>query len=173
MENDTGWWLGGSDRSRFWQKVDRNGGLAHTLDPLSTATGECWRWTAGTAGARRYGSFRIGSRMIMAHRIAYLDGSEGARIPEGWVVDHLCRNVLCVRPSHLEPITQSENVRRGSHSLMNRSVCRNGHPLKPENILRVRRSDSRFINACKTCSKESKHRSYEKRKARLIEEASI
>lgn len=34
-------------------------------------------------------------------------------IEEGLVVDHLCRNKLCVRPDHLEAVSQSTNVRRG------------------------------------------------------------
>lgn len=30
----------------------------------------------------------------------------------GYVLDHLCREPLCCRPSHLEPVTPPENTRR-------------------------------------------------------------
>jgi hypothetical protein len=48
---------------------------------------------------------------VSPHRFAYelLVGP----IPAGLVLDHLCRNRLCVNPNHLEPVTNSENPRRG------------------------------------------------------------
>ena len=34
-------------------------------------------------------------------------------IPNGLVIDHLCRVRCCVNPAHLEAITQADNLRRG------------------------------------------------------------
>jgi hypothetical protein len=34
-------------------------------------------------------------------------------VPSGLQLDHLCRVPLCVNPAHLEPVTGTENVRRG------------------------------------------------------------
>lgn len=45
-----------------------------------------------------------------AHRVSY-ELFVGP-IPEGYDVDHLCGQPLCVRPSHLEAVTPSENRRR-------------------------------------------------------------
>jgi hypothetical protein len=30
------------------------------------------------------------------------------------VLDHLCRRCECVRPDHLEAVTNAENIRRGA-----------------------------------------------------------
>jgi hypothetical protein len=35
-------------------------------------------------------------------------------VPDGLELDHLCRNTSCVNPSHLEPVTHAENMRRSS-----------------------------------------------------------
>lgn len=52
------------------------------------------------------------------------------------VIDHLCRVRLCVNPSHLEAVTNLENLRRGAgYGLQNgmRSKCINGHRYTPKN----------------------------------------
>lgn len=85
-------------RERFWAKVSK--GLPD----------ECWLWTAGTS-RDGYGWFAPFSHGDMpAHRYAYqlLAGP----IPDNLTLDHLCRNILCVNPKHLEAVTNSENVRR-------------------------------------------------------------
>jgi hypothetical protein len=72
--------------------------------------GGCLLWT----GARLplgYGVMRYQGRIAYAHRVAWtmIHGP----IPEGLVLDHLCRNPSCINPDHLEPVTQQENIRRG------------------------------------------------------------
>jgi len=103
---------------RFWAKVDK--------------TGDCWVWTASTRGSGGYGQFRIGKRQVFAHRVAY--ELEIGPIPEGLVIDHLCRNHLCVNPAHLEPVTERENILRGeapSAQAARSTRCQRGH-LFPE-----------------------------------------
>lgn len=73
---------------------------------------DCWQWQG--ADPWGYGQIRIRSggqqRQVAAHRVVY----EMVRGPirKGRVLDHLCGNWACVRPSHLEPVTQSQNIAR-------------------------------------------------------------
>ena len=68
--------------------------------------------------------FKLDGKAVLAYRLAY-DLLIGP-IPEGLVPDHLCRNTVCIRPSHLEPVTQMVNVHRGKS--MEQKPCRFGHP---------------------------------------------
>lgn len=81
------------------------------------AAGVCWEWRAAVNN-RGYGKFR----QMFAHRWAweYLIGP----IPDGLTIDHLCRNIVCVNPDHLEVVTKAENNRR-AHG--HRTACIRGH----------------------------------------------
>src|SRR5690554_7618442 len=70
-------------------------------------------------------------------------------IPEGLHLDHLCRNRACVRPDHLEPVTNKENVHRGLAGPKSR--CKRGHAMTSDN--RMKRSDGR-PGDCLTRSEE-------------------
>jgi hypothetical protein len=103
--------------ANFWSKV--------------TPMGNCWLWTG--AKSRGYGSFRHPFSPL-PHRVSYrmLVGE----IPEGHEIDHLCRNTLCVRPDHLEPVTPRVNVLRSGNVAAHyaaRDECKWGHPFSPEN----------------------------------------
>src|SRR5690606_28140598 len=100
---------------RFWNKVN--------MRPDG-----CWEWQ-GARQSGGYGSFWWQGRVQKAHRVSYED--QMGPIPEGLVLDHLCRVRHCVRPDHLEPVTQKENTLRGdtipAHKLAKDS-CPAGHP---------------------------------------------
>jgi hypothetical protein len=49
--------------------------------------------------------------MVKAHRWSY-ENAYG-KIPDGKVIDHLCRNKACVNPSHMEVVTVRVNTMRG------------------------------------------------------------
>lgn len=103
----------------------------NVLDRLAnkfTVGDDCWEWAAAKTKLG-YGKFSQGGKYggwKPAHRVVYelLVGP----IPDGLDLDHLCRNTSCVRPAHLEPVTNAENVRRA----MEKTHCSNGHELATE-----------------------------------------
>lgn len=120
---------------RFWAKVNK--------------TDTCWLWTGGR-GRDGYGLYL--NKPV--HRLAY-EFVVGL-IPEGLQVDHLCRVVLCVRPTHLEPVTPQENNRRSlSPSALNarKETCVSGHVFDEANTY-LRNGERR----CRTCRTEARRR---------------
>ncbi len=102
--------------TRFWPRV-------------SAGADGCWQWT-GHLTQSGYGSIYFNRKATPVHRFAYelLVG----KIPDGLVIDHLCRNRGCVNPAHLEPVTERVNILRGvSFSAENaaKTHCAHGHSL--------------------------------------------
>ncbi|KZA06714.1 HNH endonuclease signature motif containing protein [Acinetobacter baumannii] len=132
---------------RFWPKVGGD-------TPI-----ECWPWLASLNDGG-YGQINFKGRPHRAHRIAYefLVGP----IPEGLVLDHLCRNRRCVNPWHLEPVTDEENIRRGRRDSPPRPPgpkCKNGHKYTAENT----RIDSEGYRRCRTCERRDSLAGYYRR----------
>lgn len=107
---------------------------------------ECIEWI-GCVGSRGYARVTIMGVGHVAHRVVY--EMVNGPIPEGLVLDHLCRNKRCVNPSHLEPVTIAENVRRGYRLWSLRTHCKWGHEFTPENTF----WHSRGTKMCKECKR--------------------
>lgn len=97
---------------RFWLKVNKDG----PPPSHNPGLGNCWIWVGGLTGGAGYGSFSED----LAHRFSYK--LYYASIPDGLEIDHLCRVRECVRPTHLEAVTHSENVRRGLRGMRSRRL---------------------------------------------------
>lgn len=71
----------------------------------------CYEWQRGVS-SYGYGRIRLGDRRTFAHVLAYetLIGS----VPEGWDIDHLCRNAKCWNVDHLEAVPHRINILRGN-----------------------------------------------------------
>jgi hypothetical protein len=135
-----------ADHWRFREKVD--------------FSGECWEWR-GARNSRGYGCLGYQKQPWLAHRFAYTIAV--GPIPSGLTIDHLCRNIVCVRPSHLEAVPGRINTLRGfGPSAVNarREACIHGHELTGWNLKR-RRNGRR---QCRTCH-AIVNREYRERKA--------
>jgi len=109
----------------------------------------CWTWTRGNAGPDEYGLVYNGkkNKRRMAHRVSY-EAFNSTTIPDGLVIDHLCKNKLCVNPDHMRVVTNKENVLCGdgiTAQNKRKTLCKRGHDL------RVRKDGYR---GCPTCKKE-------------------
>ncbi len=156
---------------RFWSKVNKDGLVPEYAPHL----GPCWTWSAGLM--KGYGSYRTGSRALgtlrnsYAHRWSYelLVGP----IPAGLQLDHLCRVKTCVRPSHLEPVTQRVNLLRG-FTIVARCAgathCPQGHEYTDANTKweypRERRGKRKCATCCRArCNARARVRREERRAA--------
>lgn len=96
--------------------------VVERMDAKTDKTGSCWMWTGANNG-RGYGRVAYQGRYWGAHRLAY-ELAYGA-IPDGLVIDHICRNRGCVRPEHLQAVTIKQNAEnRGGASANSRSGVR-------------------------------------------------
>lgn len=146
-------------RDDFWSKVEVNG------------DGQCWPWL-GFTNNRGYGYCHIkGNKKRGAHRISYrLCKGE---LSENQVIDHLCRNPICVNPAHLEAVSNRENTIRGvagehrKTERANATHCNKGHDLTAENI-RLRKDGAKDCLACyKQWTKNNNDKRRERRNRQL------
>jgi hypothetical protein len=111
----------------------------------------CWMWTGATK--QGYGAVTIGGRRSQyAHRVAFemINGP----IPDGMHIDHLCRNKLCIRPGHLEAVTQAENNARAVAWRPVVLHCRRGHLMDAANTY-VRTDGTKRCRTCRSLRERS------------------
>jgi hypothetical protein len=126
-------------------------------------TDACWLWP-GVMLNTGYGVIRRRGKDTKAHRAIY-EAAVGP-VPDGMVLDHLCRNRACFNPFHLEPVTGKENTLRGeSFAAQNarKRHCPKGHEFSPENTL-----IERGARVCLQCKRAINRESAKRYKAKKL-----
>jgi hypothetical protein len=118
--------------------------------------GSCWEWT-GAIATNGYGVIEIWMPDLPRPRVArgvHVVAYEFyvGPIPEGLVIDHLCRNRRCFNPEHLRTCTTRENIlapgaRSPSAVNARKTHCPKGHPYSGENLY-VQRDGRRRCREC-------------------------
>lgn len=111
-----------------------------------------------------YSFIRINSERYATHRV--IKALATGQNPPGLVTDHLCRNRACIRATHLEFVTNTENIRRGVSAEIfiktiiakkkNKTHCAKGHELNEANTYYSIRSDTlpgAQRRSCRVCHK--------------------
>lgn len=120
----------------------------------------CWIWE-GSRSPAGYGLISVDGRYRPVHRVAYeLFRGE---IPDGLVLDHLCRVPACCWPSHLEPVTHGMNVARGAAPVA--VANRNGTCLSGRHDMTDVYVRKNGVRQCRPCQLE-KGATYRARKKR-------
>lgn len=100
--------------------------LKYDVDPDSG----CWLWR--TTFPSGYGMVSVNRGAKRAHRVMF-EFCVGP-IPEGMVLDHICRVKNCVNPQHLRVVTVLENTRIGLSAKLDEEKVREIRKLDSEGV---------------------------------------
>lgn len=107
----------------------------------------CTLWH-GSKNKWGYGTTKYRGKPMNYHRAEWI--RKVGEIPAGFDVHHLCGNRLCIKISHLQPMTHRENL-LASDTIPGRNArkthCPRGHQYKEPNI-RFSKDGSRNCRAC-------------------------
>lgn len=120
---------------------------------MPSQMGACWEARESSRATNGYGALRLiqdGRSRIRSFHVLTYEHFIGP-IPEGLVLDHLCRNPPCCNPWHLEAVTERVNILRGTGMSARNAVktrCVRDHDLMdPENV-KLDRKGRRVCLAC-------------------------
>ena len=147
------------------------------IDPLTrflkyvNKTDTCWFWI-GTKNSSGYGIFSIRKKYSVAHKWLY--EHTVSQVPDKLDLDHICRNRNCVNPDHLEPVTRSENSKRGigpklaAKRQLEKTHCPKGHEYSEENTYIRLNVGNRVCRICHRERERIRRQQLNKRKTNVI-----
>ena len=118
-------------------------------------SGDCWEWDAAI-NSNGYGVFNLGHMTGFVHRISYYNLIGSMRSDRE--LDHLCANIRCLNPLHLESVTSKENnLRSSSPASVNscKTMCKRGHFFDVENTYIRKDTGTR---QCRRCGRDRNRR---------------
>lgn len=111
-----------------------------------------------SAGKKTYAIFTIKRvNEFLAHRVSY---SIFKKLDNTLMVDHICRNKICVNPDHLRQVDSITNSLENSVSIFAinkaKTHCMRGHEFTVENTKLSKNSMGRntIIRRCRICDRE-------------------
>lgn len=111
-----------------------------------TRTETCWIWNRLHKG-RRYGQFRVGNKMMAAHRVSWT--LHVGEIPKNIIIRHKCDNPRCVNPEHLELGTQQDNMKdMTSRNRQSKGEHRPNSKLLDAQIIEIRQLYATGLYSC-------------------------
>jgi hypothetical protein len=144
--------------ARFWSRVNKDAPDGH------------WLWIGADRNRDGYGAFEVNGTSTQPHVVVFR--LMGVEIPEGMVVDHICRVRKCCNPAHLRIVPPRVNAIENNLSPFainaRAQVCKYGHPFTPENTSRhfIKKRTTRhgrpgkpsYTRVCLVCKRERYHR---------------
>ncbi len=120
----------------------------------------CHLWMAAV-DRDGYGNFFVrGHGKDKAHRVSYR--MKYGAIPEGLVIDHLCRQRSCVNPRHLRAVTANQNALENSESVLainaRKTHCIRGHRLVGANLKNTK-NKQRHCRLCENMKRRERRAS--------------
>ena len=146
------------EQLRFWSYVE------------TKASNQCWPWLRSVDG-QGYGVFCAQGTRKKSHRVSYI--LVHGPIPDGLVVDHMCRNRRCANPDHLRVVTQAVNSLENSvgATAINaaKTHCIAGHMFAGDNL----KIDHRGNRYCRECNRERQRKPNSRHKRRTTPAPSV
>lgn len=123
----------------------------------------CWIFHGNDSNHSGHQRWFVDGKRHLVHRWMY-ERMVGP-IPDGLVLDHLCRNPPCCNPAHLEPVTERENTLRGMnpHARNARKThCMRGHAFDEKNTAITKQG----YRQCRACRNDASKRQQRAARAR-------